>query len=221
MALPINGVVGGSASATAGTNPSNLALRIGSTAELIVDELHGRYYESTVRKQMFTAGVSTLIATATTASPTTTITGAQVLYNPIGNTNNVVINKVSVGFALANLAGVVGIATGFNSGTAISGTLTTTTATPKNKFLGSTAPTAFSYASASITLPTAVTLDTILFNTGSLATTGYATQPSTVYDFEGSIILPPGGYATIWSNFIIPASSLLSTFQWEEVSTTI
>ena len=111
MALPINGVVGGSASATAGTNPANLALRIGSTAELIVDELHGRYYESTVRKQMFTAGVSTLIVTATTASPTTTITGAQVLYNPIGNTNNVVITKVSVGFALANLAGVVGIAT--------------------------------------------------------------------------------------------------------------
>jgi hypothetical protein len=221
MALPINGVVGGSASAAAGSNPSNLALRIGSTAELIVDELHGRYYESTVRKQMFTAGVSTLIATATTASPSTTITGAQVLYNPIGNTNNVVITKVSIGFALANLAGVVGIATGFNAGTAISGTLTATTATAKNKFLGSTAPTAASYASASITLPTAVTLDTILFNTGSLATTGYATQPSTVYDFEGSIILPPGGYATIWSNFVIPASSLLSTFSWEEVSTTI
>jgi len=221
MALPINGVVGGSASATAGTNPANLALRIGPTAELIVDELHGRYYESTVRKQMFTAGVSTLIATATTASPTTTITGAQVLYNPIGNINNVVINKVSLGFVLASVAGVVGIATGFNLGTALSGTLTTTTAAPRNKFLGSTAPTAFSYASATITLPSAVSLDTILFNAGSLATTGYAIQPSTVYDFEGSIILPPGGYATIWSTAIIPASSLLSTFSWEEVSTTI
>jgi len=221
MALPINGQVGGSSAQTAGTNPANLALRIGSTSELIVDELHGRYYESTVRKQMFTAGVQTLIATATTASPTTTITGAQVLYNPIGNTNNVVITKVSVGFALANLAGVVGIATGFNNATAISGTLTATTATPKNKFLGSSAPTAASYASASITLPTAVTLDTILFTTGSAATTAIATIPPMVYDFEGSIILPPGGYATIWSNFAIPASSMLTTFSWEEVSTTI
>ena len=191
--------------------------RAGQLGDTIVSELHGRYYETAYRRALFTAGVSTLIATATTASPTTTITGAQVLYNPIGNTNNVVINKVSVGFSLANLAGVVGIATGFNGATAISGTLTAVTATAKNKFLGGGSPTAASYASASITLPTAVTLDTILFNTGSLATTGYAVQPSTVYDFEGGILLPPGGYATIWSNFIIPASSLLSTFQWEEV----
>jgi hypothetical protein len=66
-----------------------------------------------------------------------------------------------------------------------------------------------------------VTLDTILFTTGSAATTAIATISPMVYDFEGSIILPPGGYATIWSNFIIPASSMLSTFAWEEVSTTI
>ena len=191
--------------------------RAGQLGDTIVSELHGRYYETTYRRAMFTAGVSTLIATATTASPTTTITGAQVLYNPIGNTNNLVINKVSLGFALANLAGVVGIATGFNGATAISGTLTATTAAAKNVFLGGGSPTGASYASASITLPTAVSLVSILASTGSLATTGYAINPGTLYDFEGSILLPPGGYATIWSNFIIPASSLLSTFQWEEV----
>ena len=191
--------------------------RAGQLGDTIVSELHGRYYETAYRRALFTAGVSTLIATATTAPPTATITGAQVLYNPIGNTNNVVINKVSLGFALANLAGVVGIATGFNGGSAISGTLTASTATAKNKFLGGSAPTAFSYASASITLPTAVTLDTILFTTGSAATTAIATIPPMVYDFEGSIVLPPGGYATVWSSFIIPASSLLSTFQWDEV----
>jgi len=163
--------------------------RTGNMGEDIVSELHGRYYEATYRRSMFTAGVSTLIATATTASPTTTITGAQVLYNPIGNTVNVVLNKVALGFALANLAGVVGIATGYNGSTAISGTLTTVTATPKSRFVGPGA---------------------------ALATTGFAMQQMT-YDLEGGIILPPGGYATIWSNFIIPASSLLSTFQWEEV----
>jgi hypothetical protein len=191
--------------------------RAGQLGDTIVSELHGRYYETSYRRASFTAGVSTLIATATTASPTTTITGAQVLYNPIGNTNNVVINKVSLGFTLANLAGVVGIATGFSGGTAISGTLTASTSTAKNVFLGGAAPTAQSYASASITLPTAVTLVSILASTGSAATTAYAINPGTLYDFEGGIILPPGGYATIWSNFAIPASSLLSTFQWEEV----
>jgi hypothetical protein len=191
--------------------------RAGQLGDAIMSELHGRYYETTYRRAHFTAGVSTLIATATTASPTTTITGAQVLYNPIGNTQNVVINKISLGFALANLAGIVGIATGFNGGTAISGTLTASTATAKNRFLGGASPTAFSYASASITLPTAVTLDTILFSAGSQATTSIATQPNMCFDLEGSILLPPGGYATIWSSFAIPASSLLSTFSWEEV----
>lgn len=191
--------------------------RAGQLGDTIVSELHGRYYETAYRRALFTAGVSTLIATATTASPTTTITGAQVLYNPIGNTNNVVINKVSLAFALANLAGVVGIATGFNGGSAISGTLTVSTATAKNVFLGGAAPTAASYASASITLPTAVTLVSLIASTGSAATTAYAIQPGLLYDYEGSILLPPGGYATIWSNFIIPASSLLSTFQWEEI----
>jgi hypothetical protein len=191
--------------------------RAGQLGDTIVSELHGRYYETAYRRALFTAGVSTLIATATTASPSTTITGAQVLYNPIGNTNNVVINKVSLGFALANLAGVVGIATGINTGTAISGTLTATTATAKNVFLGGGSPTAASYASASITLPTAVTLVSILATTGSAATTAFAINPGTLYDFEGSIVLPPGGYATIWSNFVIPASSMLSTFTWEEV----
>ena len=191
--------------------------RAGQLGDTIVSELHGRYYETAYRRALFTAGVSTLIATATTASPTTTITGAQVLYNPIGNGFNVVINKVSLAFALANLAGVVGIATGFNGATAISGTLTASTATAKNVFLGGGSPTAFSYASASITLPTAVTLVSLIASTGSAATTAYAIQPGTLYDYEGGILLPPGGYATIWSNFIIPASSLLSTFQWEEI----
>ena len=191
--------------------------RAGQLGDTIVSELHGRYYETAYRRALFTAGVSTLIATATTASPTTTITGAQVLYNPIGNTNNVVINKVSLAFALANLAGVVGIATGFNGGSAVSGTLTASTATAKNVFLGGAAPTALSYASASITLPTAVTLVSLILSTGSAATTAYAIQPGGLVDYEGSILLPPGGYATIWSNFIIPASSLLSTFQWEEI----
>lgn len=207
----------GALATTQSLAPATQAItRFGNMGDSIVSELHGRYYEAAYRKSLFTSGVSALIATATTASPTTTITGAQVLYNPIGNGYNVVINKVSLGFALANLAGVVGIATGYNNTTAISGTLTATTATAKNKFLGGTAPTAGSYASASITLPTAVTLDTILATTGSLATTGIDIN-TMLYDLEGSIILPPGGYATIWSSFIIPASSLLSTFTWEEV----
>lgn len=191
--------------------------RYGNMGDQIVSELHGRYYEAAYRKSLFTAGVQTVIATATTANPTTTITGAQVLYNPIGNMYNVVLQKVSIGFVLAQIANVIGIATGYNAVTAPSGTLTAVTATAKNRFLNGPSPTAVSYASASITLPTAGTLDTILMTTGSAATTAIQSLGPFVYDLEGSIILPPGGYAHIWSQGAVPASSMLTTFAWEEV----
>jgi len=208
------GPVNTSASLSAGTQS---IARYGNMGDQIVSELHGRYYEAAYRKSLFTAGVQTVIATATTASPTTTITGAQVLYNPIGNAYNLVLQKFSIGFVLAQIANAIGIATGYNPTTNLSGTLTAVTATAKNRFLNGPAPTAQSFASASITLPTAVTLDTLLITTGSVATTSIAAQGPFVYDLEGSIILPPGGYATIWSQAAVPASSLLTTFSWEEV----
>jgi hypothetical protein len=191
--------------------------RAGNLGDTIVSELHGRYYETTYRRAMFTAGVSTVIATATTASPTTTITGAQVLYNPIGSTVNLVLNKVSMGFVLAQIANVIGIATGVNTATTISGTLTPTTAAARNKYVGGATGIGVSYASSSITLPTAVALDTILFSTGSNATTALSSTGLSAFDLEGGIVLPPGAYATVWSQAAIPASSLLTTFQWEEV----
>jgi hypothetical protein len=208
------GPINTSASLSAGTQT---VARYGNMGDQIVSELHGRYYEAAYRKSLFTAGVSTAFAAATTGSPTTTITGAQVLYNPIGNAYNVVLQKVSIGFILAQIANVIGIATGYNATTNLSGTLTTTTAAPKNRFLNGPAPTAQSFCSASITLPTAGSLDTVLLQTGSVATTSIATVGPLVYDLEGSIILPPGGYAHIWTQGIVPSGSMISTFSWEEV----
>ena len=213
----IQGQVGPINSAASISSGTQTIARYGNMGDQIVSELHGRYYEAAYRKTLFTAGVSTVIATATTANPTTTITGAQVLYNPIGNMYNLVLQKVSFGFVLAQIANAIGIGTGFNATTNLSGTLTAVTATAKNRFLNGPAPTGQSYASASITLPTAITLDTLLFTTGSVATTSIATIGPLVYDLEGSIILPPGAYATIWSQGAVPASSMLTTFSWEEV----
>jgi hypothetical protein len=213
----IQGQVGPINSAASISSGTQTIARYGNMGDQIVSELHGRYYEAAYRKTLFTAGVSTPIVAATTANPTTTITGAQVLYNPIGNAFNLVLQKVSFGFVLANIANAIGIGTGFNATTNLSGTLTAVTATAKNRFLNGPAPTGQSYASASITLPTAITLDTLLFTTGSAATTVPAVIGPLAFDLEGSIILPPGGYATVWSSAAIPTTSLLTTFSWEEV----
>ena len=43
------------------------------------------------------------------------------------------------------------------------------------------------------------------------------TGASAVYDLEGSIILPPGAYAVLYTSAVMVASSLLASFSWEEV----
>jgi hypothetical protein len=190
--------------------------RLGNMGDAIMSELHGRYYEATYRKSMFTGATQTTIATATSAGLTISVTGLPVLYNPIGNTYNVVLTKVGYSFLLAqpSAASIIGIATGFNATTAVSGTLTSVS--PKNRFLNGPAPTALMYFSSAITLPTTPTLDIVLGYVGTGAITTNTNVPSN-FDLEGSLILPPGGYAQLYTSAASAASSLLCSFQWEEV----
>jgi len=209
----IQGQVGAPGSSqAAGSQPP---IRSGQLNDVIVSELHGRYYEGAYRKARFGGAQQAVIATATIAGVGTAITGALVLANPPGSAVNVVIEKFGVGFILAPAAPLVyGLATGF-SNTAISGTVTSVT--PKSKFIGSAVnPVAQLAVSASITLPVAATVDTILghLDTGAITT---VTGVSGLYDLEGSIILPPGGYCHFFTSAVLLASAHLASFQWEEV----
>ena len=191
--------------------------RAGQLGDTIISELHGRYYETTYRRANFTGATQAVLATATIAGLGTAVTGVPVLYNPIGNTNNVVINKVSLSILLAPAAPIaIGIATGYNAGVAVSGTLTSVT--PKSRFIGQGAvPTAQMYFSAAITLPTAPTLDVILCTADTGAITTAPAGVGGIYDLEGGIILPPGAYAVLYTSGVLVASALLAAFQWEEV----
>ena len=191
--------------------------RAGQLGDAIVSELHGRYYETTYRRANFTGATQAVLATATIAGLSTSVTGVPVLYNPIGNTNNLVLNKVSLSILLAPAAPcAIGIATGYNAGTAVSGTLTSVT--PKNRFLGlGAAPTGQMYFSAAITLPTAPTLDVILTTADTGAITTAPAGVSGIYDLEGGLILTPGSYAVLYTSSVLVASALLAAFQWEEV----
>jgi hypothetical protein len=213
MALPINGTVGGSAAQAVGTNPTNLALRIGPTSELIVDELHGRYYETTVRKAMFSG--ANLTGVTTTAAFATTYTG-MCLSNPIGSTVNLVLTKVTYAPVVAQTAALVmGIMTGYSAATNVTHT---TPLVPLSNFVGQPAGTGLIDSSA--TLPVAPTRLILL---GTL-TTGAITQTllnGSVTDMEGSVVIPPGGYAAIYTSAASVASSLAFGMMWEEVSTTI
>jgi len=207
------GPISTSASISAGTQS---VARYGNMGDQIVSELHGRYYEAAYRKSLFSGATQAVIATATSAGLGTSLTGLPVLYNPIGNAYNLVLTKVGYSFLIAQptAASIIGIATGFNATTAVSGTLTSVT--PKNRFVNGPAPTGLMYFSAAITLPTAATLDTVLGYVGTGAITTNTNVPS-LFDIEGGIILPPGGYVHLYTSAASAASSLLASFTWEEV----
>jgi hypothetical protein len=212
----IQGQVGPLATSASISAGSQTVARYGNMGDQIVSELHGRYYEAAYRKSLFAGATQAVIATTTSAGLSTSLTGLPVLYNPIGNAYNLVLTKVGYAFLLAQptAASIIGIATGFNPITAVSGTLTSVN--PKNRFVGGPAPTGQMYFSAAITLPTVATLDTVLggMDTGALTV---STSIPSFYDFEGGIILPPGGYLHLYTSAASLASSLLASFAWEEV----
>ena len=191
-------------------------LRAGGQADLIVSELHARGYESTLRGHRFGAAMQAVLATATVAGLTTTLTGAITLYNPVTSPVNLVVEKFGIGFVLAPAAPLVyGLATG-QSQTAISGTLTALTPKSKNVSAGVAAGVGIVYSSASLTLPVQPTVDTVLgtLDQGAVTVTNSAMS---YFDLNGSLIIGPGSYACFWTSAVLLASAYIASFEWEEV----
>ena len=184
--------------------------RGGAQADTIVTELHGRFYESSVRGNRFAA--ANQAAVALTAAFATTYTGL-VLYNPVGTSVNGVLEKVGLAqTVVSSAATTIGLMTGYST-TAFSGV---TSITPKSKKLGGAAGQLL--AAGAATLPIAPSLDTILGSLGTLATTGYAITTE-IFDLGGDIVIPPGGFVAIYSTAAFTAA-LIASFQWEEVPIT-
>ena len=201
----IEGLVGPSKAAD-GTKPP---ARLGNTGEQIVQDLHARFYESTLRKTVFsgaTAGVTTSVGLATTHT-------GLCLTNPIGSTVNLVLNIVGIGELVAPAATMaIGLAAGFNSATAVT---QTTPIAPASTFIGG-GPGVGLLASA-VTLPTAPTLRTIFgaVGTGAITTYGLVADVNSV---DGTFIIPPGGYLCTFTSTASGASGMAFSFKWEEVA---
>lgn len=182
--------------------------RFGQQGEGMVSELHGRYYEQTVRGNMFSASIQSVATT--TVGLATTYTGL-VVSNPITSAVNLVMNKASMMQSVIQSVQIeaYAIAAGFNSATNVTHTAALTVRSNK---IGS-GLVSVGLADTSATLPTAPFYHTFVNQTASATTQSAAG----VIDFEGSLILPPGGYA-LW---VTPAQASVAglwfSFQWEEV----
>lgn len=186
-------------------------VRAGNMGELIKSDLQPRYYESNYRRAMFNA--ANQATTATTAGLATTYTGL-VLSNPIGSTVNLIVTKVGYSFGVAfTAAAAIGVMVGYNSGTNVTHT---TPSTPRSSFVGVGAA-GVGLVDVAATLPTAPVVHTI-FGTGLTgAITTEEAVSAEIVDMEGSIILPPGAYAAIYTSTASGAASFIGSIAWTEV----
>ena len=188
-----------------GTTPT---IRQGQLGDVIVSELHGRYYETAYRRNLFS--VATQAAVTLSAGLATATTGL-ILTNPTTSTVNVVVNKVGWGVNTTPVAVIV-LGLAFNNST--TAVTQTTAITARNQFLGGAAPQCL--AASSVTFPTAPILNTVL-GTIDIGATTTAIHNTNFLDLEGAIVMPPGSYLAFYGSTASAATSFFASISWEEV----
>ena len=200
-------------SASPGSTP---AVRLGQLGDVVVSELHGRYFETTYRRALFTATSAAQTASSGIIALGSAYTGLA-LYNPPGTNVVLSINKVGVGVAVAPAAvSVIGITTG--TSTALPTSTTAATATRSGYVTGLSAPSqgqAYNIATFGTGASTGGTTPVVHTILGQLGTTA-TTQPM-LFDIEGSIVLPPGAFAQMYMSTTSGSSGMLYSIQWEEI----
>lgn len=202
MAQTLKGFVGETLQAD-GAGPDS-GIRQGKQGDVIVSELHGRYYETTLRGRNFSA--ANQAAQAVSVALATTYTG-MLLYNPVGSGFNLVPNKVKFALSVAQSAiATIGLINGFSATGGV--TAQTTPLVPTSNLIGSPKGVGIALSAATIITPTwlAHLLDGF--------TAAAFSAPTPAVDLEGTFIIPPGGFIGIGA---LTAVTGLGFMSWEEV----
>lgn len=188
-----------------GTTPT---IRQGQLGDVIVSELHGRYYETTYRRNLFSAATQTAV---TLSAGLATATTGLILTNPTTSTVNLVVNKVGWGVNTTPVAVII-LGLAFNNST--TAVTQTTAITGRNQFLGGAAPQGL--VASSVTFPTAPILNTVL-GTIDIGATTTAIHNTNFLDLEGTMVMPPGSYLAFYGSTASAATSFFASIAWEEV----
>jgi len=206
-------------------------VRQGQLGDVIVSELHGRFYEQTYRGALFSGGIAavTSISAATFTSATTGATATPILglHNPTGSTVNCVVLQATLAITLTALqatgAGPYVWMTAPNTAT-----LSVGVSTPFNrKTLTSFGSQAQYFNGGALTGLNGTLVSR--FGSGlsggaaynaSLLGTAVGFQPvlqAFTENLDGSIIVPPGYVLALMATTTPVAHSAVSNILWEEV----
>lgn len=186
------------------SNGSGGPVRLGTTGEIITRLMGGKHREAAMAGRLFS--VANQAAVATTAALATTWTGLGIC-NPAGSGKNLIIHEF--GWSLAVVGpddGVVGLMTSTDTGFA-------NALTAKAAMSGS--GTSIAYCDDGATIATPI-LERICGTIGTGATTTQIAVPASIYQVDGSIILPPGRSVMTYTTTATTAAALFF-FLWEEI----
>lgn len=188
-----------------------LPLRQGRTAEAVVTELHGKYFEQTLRGNVFTwAAAAAVLNTAGTTAST-------VLVNPAGNSKNLSLIRIEV--SVTALAGtpVVGTYNTYINSNTVAAAVTGTAGVAQSSLIGSNfQPQGKVFTAA--TLPAAPTLFRPLANKETGAATTIPYLQTFVLEFDGTCVLTPGTAISVQQNTADTTNATAAvTYIWEEI----
>lgn len=212
--MQVQGLVGAPANQSLADGLSPVALQ-GKAAELIVAELHGKYYTQAYRNNLFNGST----AIAGVAVPAYNTTGQTFgLWNPAGNTKNAVLTSLDAGLVsgaliLSNWT----LSQSLNAGSALAtgGISAFTAGTPQGGNIGISGGNTVRFTPSAATTLASTFLMTLglSYNT----TTTVANQAESVhYDFDGKVIVPPNSAVWVTNNAASGGTFDLTLF-WEEV----
>jgi hypothetical protein len=212
-----------------GVNPA----RGDKTGAMVTTDGHGRFLEAVLQGTLFSIGCMP----ATTAAPTA-LSSATILLTasaqPIVGVWNPATSPVNLNILQATLVDVINNVTSVAPGSfvwasSLGNTALTAGLSPFNRrTLASSGSQAKGFSLSTASLLTGLTNNLVIFDpaefnvaSGLLTTTVAAATPtpsvSGVQNFDGSLIVPPGGVLALLNTISVTTHSVTARLMWEEV----
>lgn len=197
-------------------------VRMGNMGDSIVSELHGKWYETAYRSNLYSIGMTSTALSANTVALTSSCTPIIGLWNPPTSPVNLAIAKAK---CLITVAGASAVAPGaFVWATSIGNGAITTGLSPLNRKTlaqaGSNAKgynisTALTGLTNNLVIQHAASFGTLVVAQGATATPMISGDG--VEEFDGSLIVPPGAVLALLNTTSTTTISVASMIMWEEV----
>lgn len=209
----------------------NSGLRLGRLGDVIVSELHGRFYEQVFRGNVYSIGCGVTALSANTVTLTASSTPILGVWNPTTSSVNLVMLQCALTVAANTLTAPVPPGP-FVWASSLSNSAISTGSAPFNrKTLASSGSQAKAFPGG-VAL-TGLTNNTVIFETADLPNLSGLTNAGTitaqtttsnatagafgVQNFDGGLIVPPGGVLALLNTTSTTTYSVTGRLMWEEV----